>query len=311
MPRALSGLNKKQRLEAAPADHGGSLPQVLFALLLDHAVSWAAARALSSTCRSARSAYTSSPWHRLVPAAAALHSCCVVGEETNGCAEEVSQIGRILAMATEATVRLKFLRAARYWASRESSSEALLRSVPRMRVAVSNGWMWLQDPMLRFSCSLMIPGPSDDGRPHIFESIILTGHVTESWGFNYAPAGSVAAAEWVSDAEEHARAVMGDNWTCFNEPQPPGVCRWQVDADAGDAVESTRRAAREELCPLVAELAGSIGCAPTELVAFVFHMIEGTDNEVLDYCLFSESEDPDPWRLNSYLVEQNLSCHLH
>eukprot|EP00727_Mastigamoeba_balamuthi_P009777 m51a1_g5421 hypothetical protein (315) ;mRNA; f:134668-135722 len=309
MPRR----SKRSKPDAPGPAEPACYPQTLFSLLLEHAGSWPAALALSSTCRAARSAWASSPWSRMAPAAAALHRCCTAtGHEPSSFAEEIEQIDRVRRMATRAAVRLQFLRAARFWASTvEGSSEALLRAVPRLRLAIRNGHTWLDGPMLYYSFCLMLPGPTDRD-PHLFESTICDGDNVHKWSFTYAPAGSVVAREWVRSASDRAESLAssghGGDGDGDGDTKTAGVHTWKAELDMEDGQGAYRvcRAAKWELCGLLAGLARGLGCSPYDLTVFVFRMIEGTDNHVLNDTIFSESQETRHWSLNSYLVEDNL-----
>eukprot|EP00727_Mastigamoeba_balamuthi_P009778 m51a1_g5422 hypothetical protein (313) ;mRNA; f:135863-136904 len=304
-----------KRIQATPATaEPACYPQILFSLLLEHAGSWPAALALSSTCRAARSAWASSPWSRLAPAAAALHRCCTAtGHEPSSFAEEIEQIDRLRWMATRAAVRLKFLRAARFWASRsQGSSEALLRAVPKLRLAILNGCKWLQGgPLLYYSFCLMFPGPTDDS-PHLFESTSCDGVYMHKWSFTYAPAGSVDARHWVYGVPDRVGKLASSGPDGDGDTPPAGVHRWKAefDIDDGEAGHRACRAAKWELCGLLAGLARGLGCSPYDLAAFVFRMIEGTDNFVRNDIAFPESQESQHWWLNSYLIEDNLCYDL-
>eukprot|EP00727_Mastigamoeba_balamuthi_P009781 m51a1_g5425 hypothetical protein (313) ;mRNA; f:143794-144890 len=300
---------RRQHRQATPAPADPvCYPQILFSLLLEHAGSWPAALALSSTCRAARSAWASSPWSRLAPAAAALHRCrTATGHEPSSFAEEIEQIDRVREMAAEAAVRLKFLRAARFWASTvEGASEALLRAVPSLRMAIHNDHFPLDGPVLHYSFCLMFPGPTD-GSPHLFESIICDGESTSMWSLTYVPAGSVVARSWLSDMDNRAESLASSGPDDDDDnPLPAGAHTWKVELVSVEGGQASR-SARQELCTLLAGLAGSIGCSPKDLTEFVFRMIEGTDWHVFLSTIFTEETQMQFSWLNSYLVEDSLT----
>eukprot|EP00727_Mastigamoeba_balamuthi_P009254 m51a1_g4951 hypothetical protein (254) ;mRNA; f:336812-337878 len=175
---------RKKKTQEAPLP---AFPQAVFALLFEHVDSRATACALALTCRSARLAFVRSPWGRLVPAAVALRPYCSANwQGPSVFAGEIEQLDSIRALATRATVR-------------ERNSEALLRMVPRMRIAICNSFAMPFGLVVQLGCCLMIPGPACDS-PHIFESLLCKGDGLDRWW-------AVASAAEEEEAEELVSSV--------------------------------------------------------------------------------------------------------
>eukprot|EP00727_Mastigamoeba_balamuthi_P010089 m51a1_g5702 hypothetical protein (1182) ;mRNA; f:1033584-1061301 len=204
-----------------------------------------------------RVAYASSPWSRLAPAIAVLHPCCVAtGEEPRSFVEEIAQLERIRQMATMAAVRLRFLRAARFWASRGGSSEALLRAVPGIHLHVCNDHMWTFGPVLQYACCFAMPCPAGD-KPHLFEVMMCVGEGISSWAFTYVTAGSVTERKWVGGMDTRIQCMVEQS----DVSVPAGARRWTVDP-SGESPDVDGQAVMSQLCPMLGELSESVGCSP-------------------------------------------------